>query len=93
MDKRWLPLILLFAALIALTIFQFTNLCPPKEPKAVPMVEKNKKCMTFLEFPSLGHHENKFSRSLTRKYKKETSIQIPDNDKIKETDGRVRMEK
>ena len=25
--------------------------------------------MAFLEFPSLGHHENKFSHGLTRKYK------------------------
>lgn len=24
----------------------------------------------FLEFPSLGHHENKFSHGLAKKYKK-----------------------
>ncbi len=42
-DKRWLFLILLMAGLAIFTIFQFAKLNPPKEPKAVPMIEKNKK--------------------------------------------------
>ncbi len=65
MDKRWLPLILLMVGLMIFTIFQFTKLNLPKEPKAVPMVETEKK---------------------------KADIQIP-NKIIKETDGRVWMEK